>query len=182
MMVDQGTWTLGGAMGSVVARRLLGLNLAFFSITASGFASAAVPVPISKYFPVCITPISGVIHDVHIGIDAAEGQFLGHGGAVDYMINHNPHLPESMGRGVRDGELTEDLRLLAESDGPLQIDVYRKPIGYGVERLYGLSYGNMDTPIGPVQTKIFVQLWAKGHGQNVRLLKKVADALSRCPK
>lgn len=98
------------------------------------------------------------------------------------MISRNPHLPESMERGARGGALAQDLRLLTESDGPLQIDAYGKPIGYGVERLYGLSYGNMDTPIGPVQTKIFVQLWTKDQGQNVRLLKKVADALSRCPK
>jgi hypothetical protein len=129
-----------------------------------------------------MTSISGVTYVVHVGIDAAEGQFLGHGGVVDYMVSHNPHLPESMGRDVRQWRLTEDLQLLAESDGPLQIDIYGKPIGHGVERLYGLAYENRDMPIGPIKTKIYVQLWTKGHGQNVRLLKKVADALSRCPK
>lgn len=169
-------------MASVVTRRFLGLILAFIATTASWGASAAEPVPISRYFPVCMTSISGVTYVVHVGIDAAEGQFLGHGGVVDYMVSHNPHLPESMGRDVRQWRLTADLQLLAESDGPLQIDIYGKPIGYGVERLYGLAYENRDTPIGPVQTKIYVQLWTKDHGQNVRLLKKVADALSRCPK
>jgi hypothetical protein len=168
-------------MGSAIARGLLGLMLAFVTATASA-ASAAEPARITKYFPVCVRPIPGVTHIVRVGIDAAEGQFLGQGGAVDYMIGYNPSLPASMGRGVREGRLTESLQLLAESDGPLQKDAYGKPIGYGVERLYGLSNGDVDTPKGPIQEKIFVQLWADGHGQNVRLLKKVGDALSRCPK
>ena len=172
----------GEAMASVVTRRFLGLFFALFVPTTSWGASAAGPVPISRYFPVCITSISEVTYVVHVGIDATEGQFLGHGGVVDYIISHNPHLPESMGRDGRQWRLTTDLQLLAESDGPLQIDIYGKPIGYGIERLYGLAYENRDTPIGSVQTKIYIQLWAKGHGQNVRLLKEVADALSRCPK
>ena len=169
-------------MASVFARYVLGLGLAAAPAIASLVASAAEPVPISKYFPVCTRPISGVTYVVHVGIDAAEGQFVGQGGVVDYMISHNPNLPASMGRGVREKRLTEDLQLLAESDGPLQMGIYGKPIGYGFERLYALSKRDFDTPKGPIQSKIFVQLWAEGHGQNVRLLKKVADALSRCPK
>lgn len=169
-------------MATVVTKQLIWRTLAFVAATASRVAFAAEPAPISKYFPVCMKPISGVTYVVHVGIDAAEGQFLGYGGVVDYMIGHNPHLPESMGRDVRQAHLTADLQLLAESDGPLQIDIYGKPIGFGVERLYGFAYENTDTPIGPVQTKIFVQLWTKGHGKNERLLEKVAGALSRCSK
>lgn len=170
----------GGAVASVNTKQIWMAILAFMIAMMSWIASAAEPAPISKYFPVCMKPIPGVTYTVHVGIDAAEGQFVGQGGVANYMIGHNPSLPASMGHDVREGRLTDNLQLLAESDGPLQMGAYGKPIGHGTDRLYGLSNGVRDTPIGPIQEKIFVQLWADHRGQNMRLLKKVGDALYRC--
>lgn len=173
-------------MSSAVRNRLfafvpmISLMLLGWSAPASARSDA-----ISEYFPVCMKPLPGVTIGSHVGIDAAEGKIAGQGGVVDFMISHNPGLPAAMkakfgGKGPESQRLKEGLELIAESEGPLQIDSYGKPIGYGTERLYGLSKGDLDTPRGPIQEKIYIQLWVDRHEQNVRLLRMVGNALYRC--
>jgi len=128
--------------------------------------------------------LPGVVVSPHIGIDAVEGRISGHDGIIDFMISRHPNLPDAMNlrpdkTSVISRQLSDDLRFIAESDGSLGMGA-RGPLPVGAERLYAFNRGTIDTPAGPIQDQIFVQLWSNHHERNVHLLKKVGDTLYRC--
>jgi hypothetical protein len=153
-------------------------------LTASG-AFAGEKIVLSKVFQVCARSISGLTVDSKQGIDAVEGQAMGNGAIIEFMISTNPNLPAGMNikqdkNGYILPKLSADVAFIAESTGPLGLGATGHPTGYGTERLYAFSNGVLDTPIGPIQRRIFVQLWSDKRRRNVELLKKVGDSLYRC--
>lgn len=151
----------------------------------SGNVLAQKAIVLSKVFQVCAKHQPGLTVDAKQGIDAVEGRVYDGSGAFDFMISTNPNLPAAMNitRG-RNGyilpELSSEIKFIAESTGPLGLGSTGRPIGYGTERLYAFNGGTFKTPIGPVQRKIFVQLWSDEHYRNVVLLQTVGDSLYRC--
>lgn len=142
-------------------------------------------VVLSKVLQVCIRGVVGLTADPKQGIDAVEGQIAGRGGVIAFMISSNPNLPSAM--KIKRGKngyilppLSDDISFIAESAGPLGLGSTGRPIGYGTERLYAFNKGALATPIGPIQDRIFVQLWSDGHHKNDSLVKTVGDALFRC--
>ena len=146
---------------------------------------AADDLILSGDFQICIARSHGLVVTPRRGIDAIDGKISGMGGKIDFMISGNPNLPSAMGLKPDkfsniSRHLSTNLRFIAESIGPLHMGINGHPIGYGVERLYAFNMEIIDTPTGPLQDQIFVQLWSDNDRRNVQLLRRVGESLYRC--
>jgi hypothetical protein len=164
-----------------VIRPLIGVVLV---LIASG-AFAQDKLVLSKVFQVCARHTSGLTIDSRQGIDAVEGRIASNGASIEFMISANPNLPAAMNikqdkNGYVLPTLSADVAFIAESTGALGLGATGRPAGYGTERLYAFSKGTLDTPVGPIQHRIFVQLWSDKNRRNVELLKRVGGSLYRC--
>jgi hypothetical protein len=134
---------------------------------------------------VCVNAVSGLTVDTRTGIDAVEGSIRTRSAHIDFMISRNPSLPADMHiqrgkNGYVLPNISNDIALMGESVGPFENGPTGRPIGYGTERLYAFVMRTLSFPDGPVSDKVYIQLWANNHQQNVALLKKVGEALQRC--
>lgn len=163
---------------------LIMLSLA---IALTAWASPArSPLILSRIFQVCVHQLPGVTATTRIGIDAIDGKIIGQGGHIQFYIGGYPRLPEAMHIKQQKGgyilpPLTADPLFIAASFGPFPLGALRQSTGYGPARLYAFKKGMVDTPAGPLEDRVYVQLWSYGaNGRNEHLLKTVGDALYRC--